>query len=64
MNKPWTMTSEHAKYAESNPPREGYICGGHAETFGGGCFNCGWQPNTPNGEFAGKAQPATPEQES
>jgi hypothetical protein len=34
--------TSHAEYAKLNPPREGYTCGPHAETFGGGCFNCGW----------------------
>lgn len=33
---------QHAEYAAANPPRAGYSCGTHSETFGGGCFNCGW----------------------
>ena len=33
---------QHEEYAAANPPGEGYACGAHAETFGGGCFNCGW----------------------
>lgn len=38
---------QHKEHAAANPPREGYACGPHAETFGGGCFNCGWKgPNT------------------
>ena len=38
----WTMTAEHAKYATANPPRDGFTCNASAETYGGGCFNCGW----------------------
>lgn len=32
----------HEAYAKRNPPAPGYSCGKHSETFGGGCFNCGW----------------------
>ena len=44
MAKSWTMTVEHAAHAEAFPPRAGYTCGAHSETYGGGCFNCGWNP--------------------
>lgn len=32
----------HAAFAEAFPPREGYKCSAKPDTYGGGCFNCGW----------------------
>lgn len=45
MAKSWVMTEDHAAFAAKFPPREGYKCGSHAETYSGGCFNCGWKPD-------------------
>jgi len=44
--KAWTMTEAHKAHAAKNPPSPGYKCGAHAETNGGGCFNCGWKPES------------------
>ncbi len=50
MNTSKNLHPQHAAWAKLNPPREGYTCGPHAETFGGGCFNCGWK-GTVGGTF-------------
>lgn len=42
-----TLAPEHAEYAAKHPPRFPFTCGPHAETYGGGCYNCGWQPDAP-----------------
>lgn len=44
------VTDEHAAYAAANPPSPGYTCGPHAVTYGGGCFNCGWDGGRCNEE--------------
>lgn len=45
----------HSEYAQANPPRPGFKCSG--ETYGGGCFNCGFNTERDPNAIKRKARP-------